>query len=76
MAHKDKAKKPLKPSAMRVLALLKKSWTTPMDALRKAGVMSFNARISEIRKAGYKVQSEKVVIRTGIYVNRHRIKSV
>ena len=36
-----------------ILKMLKKSWISPLDALRGAGSMKLSTRVGELRRAGH-----------------------
>jgi len=37
----------------RIIRLLKRRWTSPLDALRECGSMKLASRVSELRRQGY-----------------------
>lgn len=36
-----------------IIQTLSKGWTSPLDALHKAGTMKLSTRVGELRQAGY-----------------------
>lgn len=59
----DLALWPLKPQTQTVLRLLRSSGRagiTPLEALREAGTLRLAARIHELRRAGYRIEAERV----------------
>jgi hypothetical protein len=64
----------LKPSAKKILSMMQKGWTSPLQIFNRLHIFSVNARISEIRKAGYVVESKSVMTKQGKRHSIHRIK--
>jgi len=54
--HPDKER--LKPTAQKILALLEKGWVTPLMAQEFVHTTEFRARVSEIRRDGWPLESE------------------
>jgi len=36
-----------------IIAILKRGWTSPLDALKQAGTMKLSTRVGELKSAGY-----------------------
>lgn len=39
----------------RLLRVLKRGWTSPLDALREVGTLKLSTRVGELRKAGHRI---------------------
>lgn len=45
-----------------ILARVLRTWTSPIDALQKAGTLKLATRVGEMRRAGYLIQDRWVEI--------------
>lgn len=52
----------MKPQNALLLALLKQGFTTPLDAWTKAGVYNFSARLTELKREGFELVGEWVIV--------------
>lgn len=57
----------------RLLALLKKQWVTPIDALNKVGCMSLAQRVSVFIRSGMKISKRWVDLPNGKRVRSYRL---
>lgn len=56
----------------RALKLVKRQWTTPMDALQKCGLFTLSQRVSEWRAAGISIRDKWVDLPSGARVKAYR----
>ena len=56
-----------------IIGYLRKHHTglTTIEAMRKLDIASFTKRISELRRAGYKIIAHKETTGDGVYYNRY-----
>lgn len=73
----DRTVSACKPSLMRerLLDLLKREWTTPLDALGKAGCLSLSQRCGEFRREGIQVQDRWVDLPNGKRIKAYRVEA-
>lgn len=57
----------------RLLALLRKGWTTPLTALNGAGCLSLSQRCGDFRRAGLNVVDKWVDLADGKRVKAYRL---
>ena len=57
----------------RLLALLKKQYVTPIDALDRCGIFSLAQRVSEWRAAGCVIGDKWVVTQSGARLKAYRL---
>jgi len=57
----------------RLVALLRRQWTSPVDALNEAGCFSLSQRCGELRRAGVSVDSKWLDLPNGKRVKCYRI---
>jgi len=58
---------------IRVEKLLRRKWTTPLDALKLAGCMRLAARVHDLREAGIEVHDRWVKTEDGKRFKSYRI---
>lgn len=56
----------------RLMKLLKRRWTTPLDALNQAQCLSLAQRVSEWRRAGVEINDKWVGLPSGKRVKAYR----
>lgn len=57
----------------RLMKLLKRRWTTPLDALNHAQCLSLAQRVSEWRRAGVEINDKWVGLSNGKRVKAYRV---
>ena len=63
---------PLSPMQKDVLTLLVSGWTTPVDALERAGCFSLSQRVGDLIRAGYAIEKGWHVTNVGKSVRKYR----
>lgn len=59
----------------RLLALLRRKWVSPLDALKEAQCLSLAQRVSEWRAAGMDIADQWVTLPSGKRVKRYRTQA-
>lgn len=61
--------------AAQILRALKRGQRlTPLEALRDFSCMRLGARIHELKRAGFPIQSERIEVKPGTYVSRYSMR--
>lgn len=60
----------------KLLALLKKQWVTPVDALNGAGCLSLSQRCGDLRRDGINVMDKWVDLPSGKRVKSYHVEAV
>ena len=58
----------------RLLAQLRRKWTSPLDALREVGCLSLAQRVSEWRRDGLDISDKWVTLGNGKRIKSYRIQ--
>ena len=57
----------------RLVVLLRRQWTSPIDALNEAGCFSLSQRCGELRRAGVSVMDRWLDLPNGKRIKQYRI---
>lgn len=57
----------------KLLRLLRRKWTSPLDALREAGCLSLAQRVSEWRRAGMAIGDKWLALPDGRRVKQYKV---